>query len=158
MPLIAVVADTHVPDRADRVPDALFAALEDNAVDRILHAGDITEQQVLDRFEEVAPVLAVKGNGDIGLDLPATVVETFEDVTVAMRHRPGTVDLAAFADEHGADIVVHGHTHAATIREEAGVTVVNPGSPTQPRAAEPSYALLRLNGQDTDVSLHRFTP
>lgn len=157
MLLIAAVADTHVPDRADSVPDALLTALDDRGVDRILHAGDVTEQRVLDRFETIAPVLAVKGNGDVGLELPETVVETFAETAVAMRHRPGTVDLDAFATEHDADIVVHGHTHAATVRDEGAYTVLNPGSPTQPRATEPSYGVIRIDGADVAVELERFT-
>ena len=55
--LIGIISDTHGLVR----PQAL-EALKD--VDMILHAGDIGSQDVLGTLNEIAPVVAVRGNND----------------------------------------------------------------------------------------------
>lgn len=59
---LLVVSDTHVPDFAKALPDAVLA--EASRADLVLHAGDVTSAWVLDRFAEAAPVLCALGNGD----------------------------------------------------------------------------------------------
>ena len=54
---IGVISDTHGLVR----PEAL-AALRNS--DRILHAGDVGNPEILDRLDELAPVTAVRGNVD----------------------------------------------------------------------------------------------
>lgn len=155
MRLVAVVADTHVPSRAPAVPEALLQDLERHEPFKILHAGDLTAQSVIESFEFIAPIHAVKGNND-ELDLPHEYAETFDDVTVAMRHKPDLHDLDRFAERHEADIVVHGHTHAATVKDHGDVTVLNPGSPTVPRG-DPSYALISIQGNRFQTELNTVT-
>jgi putative phosphoesterase len=157
MRLIAVVADTHVPGRASAVPGTLLQNLEQHEPDKIFHAGDLTRESVLDDFALIAPTQVVKGNNDTDLGLPKTYAETVDGVRIAMRHRPGPVDLTAFAVQHDADIVVHGHTHASRIDQQDDLTVVNPGSPIVPRSGEPSYALISIQGSQAEVELETFT-
>ncbi len=57
--LLGVISDTHGLAR----PQALDALA---GVDLILHAGDIGNQQVLDTLNQIAPVVAVRGNNDKG--------------------------------------------------------------------------------------------
>ncbi|MGC8844157.1 MAG: YfcE family phosphodiesterase, partial [bacterium] len=59
---IGVISDTHIPTRADRLPEAVFQHFK--GVDLILHAGDIEDIGVLFELEEIAPVKAVIGNMD----------------------------------------------------------------------------------------------
>jgi putative phosphoesterase len=152
MRLIAVVADTHVPGRASAVPPDLLQELEQREPYKIFHAGDLTAEDVIDDLEFVAPVQAVKGNNDTELDLPGEYEETFEETTVAMRHRPDTADLDRFADRLAADIVIHGHTHTASVVRQDGIDIVNPGSPTVPRG-QPSYALISIRGRQSEIEI-----
>ncbi len=74
---IGILADTHVPYRADGIPQPVLGALQ--GVDLILHAGDVDEPWALDTLRELAPVYAVRGNYHLfdassgGASLPETV-------------------------------------------------------------------------------------
>ena len=59
---IGVVADTHSPEFAERLPDPLFDALR--GVDLIVHAGDVNGPETLARLGRIAPVEAVRGDHD----------------------------------------------------------------------------------------------
>lgn len=74
---IGLLADTHIPYRADAIPAAVLDALR--GVDLILHAGDVDEPWALDALRDLAPVYAVRGNYHLfdgssgGASLPETV-------------------------------------------------------------------------------------
>jgi len=55
--LIGVISDTH--GRLDPTVEKVFAG-----VDRIVHAGDVGDEAVLARLRAIAPLTAVRGNGD----------------------------------------------------------------------------------------------
>jgi putative phosphoesterase len=87
MVTLAVVADTHVPDRMRALPAALWPALE--GVDAILHVGDVVVPRVLKELERAAPVYAVGGNRDVFMRLPLDRVLTFEGVRIGLTHGHG---------------------------------------------------------------------
>lgn len=155
MPRIAVVSDTHVPTRASRVPRKLLDALEAWEPDTILHAGDLVVPDVLEPFEAIAEVHAVQGNMD-RFDLLPTYTERFDGVGIAMRHKPrNDTSLQKFGEANDATIVIHGHTHVTRDEELGGVRVLNPGSPTQPRSGDPSYATIRIEEGEPHIVHHR---
>ena len=59
---LGIISDTHMPRAADTLPDKVIKGLE--GVDMILHAGDITEENVLEELGRIAPIKAVAGNMD----------------------------------------------------------------------------------------------
>src|SRR5437764_404172 len=63
---IGLISDTHMPFAGTALWDEVVVAFR--GVDLILHAGDIVHPIVLDRLEEIAPVLAARGNNDTGID------------------------------------------------------------------------------------------
>src|SRR5712692_11777032 len=63
---IGLISDTHMPFGGIALWDEVDAAFQ--GVDLILHAGDIVHPMVLDRLEQIAPVLAARGNNDFGID------------------------------------------------------------------------------------------
>ncbi|MBI4232943.1 MAG: metallophosphoesterase family protein [Chloroflexi bacterium] len=145
---IGLIADTHIPEAGGELPPQVFTAFR--GVDLVLHAGDMHIPQVLDWLEGVAPVLAVKGNGDVGIGvgepwLPRdprvrrVQVLKLEGLTLGMVHdlpMPKEVSwttweqclLGVFGEP--VDVAVCGHTHFPVILRHNGVLLVNPGSPT----------------------------
>ena len=59
---IGLVSDTHIPVAAKTLWPQVYEAMQ--GVDLIMHAGDLMVPEVIDWLEEVAPVMAVQGNGD----------------------------------------------------------------------------------------------
>jgi len=120
--LIGVISDTHGLVR----PEAI-EALE--GVELILHAGDIGNQQVLDTLNEIAPVVAVRGNNDKGewaQSLPDWEVVEIGNVSIYMLHDLKQIDISPTADVF--QVVVSGHSHKPVVEERRGVIYLNPGS------------------------------
>jgi putative phosphoesterase len=135
-----LLADTHIPDGSERSLDDRVLGAAANA-DMILHAGDATGGNLLDRLAELAPVHAVLGNNDVGLAarLPDELTLDLDRVAVALVHDAGPrrgrpARLARrFPD---ADLVVFGHSHQPEdVVPDNGPRLFNPGSPTQRRRA-----------------------
>jgi len=61
---IGLISDTHIPTAAKELWPQVYEAFR--GVDLIMHAGDLMVPEVIDWLEEVAPVMAVWGNGDFG--------------------------------------------------------------------------------------------
>jgi uncharacterized protein len=139
-----LLADTHIPDGSGRALDdrVLRAAA---GADLVLHAGDVTGAELLDRLAELAPVRAVLGNNDTGraAALPEELVLDLDGVTVALLHDSGARKgrPARMARRFpGADLVVFGHSHMPEDLPPdrgsgGGPRLFNPGSPTQRRRA-----------------------
>jgi putative phosphoesterase len=148
-PLAVVIADTHLPRRANALPEDLIPHLE--RADLILHAGDLMEPTLLDELAAYATVRAVRGNLDPPAErLPETAQFEFGGVRVAMIHDSGPKRgrrnrmRLRFPE---ARVVVFGHSHIPWSEDEEGLLLLNPGSPTdRRRQPEHTFALLRVKG------------
>ena len=133
---VVVLSDTHLTATSKRrLPADALAQLAD--ADLILHAGDVTDSSLLRELEVYAPVMAVLGNNDAGIDLPTTRELDADGVRIAMVHDSGARAgrerrmRKRFPD---ADVVVFGHSHIPwNAPGEGGQLLFNPGSPTQRR-------------------------
>jgi putative phosphoesterase len=119
---LGVISDTHGLLR----PEALHAL---RASDMIVHAGDIGSPEVLRGLEELAPLIAVRGNNDRGpwaQDLRLT--ESFElgSASIHVLHDVDELDLDPRAA--GFSVVISGHSHRPRCEERDGVLYFNPGS------------------------------
>ena len=142
---LAVIADTHLPRRARRLPDECLRRLRE--ADAILHAGDFVEASVLERLQALGPpVHAVHGNvdgPDVRAALPDARVDAFGGVRIAMVHDAGPARgrlarmRARFPDAHA---VVFGHSHIPLHEEQDGFAIFNPGSPTD-RRRQPRHTM-----------------
>ena len=127
-------------------------------VDHILHAGDIGYPSIILELEHVAPVTAVLGNTDHGLDFKETEWITLGDRKFMVHHivppfTPGE-ELRAKLDRTGTQVVVFGHTHRRFTQRFDDVTLFNPGYSGKPRhGVDRSVAILELNGGEL---VHRF--
>jgi len=136
---IGLIADTHLFHRAVPLPRIVWDIF--SGVDHIIHAGDITGQDVIPALERLAPVTAVAGNLD-----SAAVRDRYGEKTVVhaggfsigVCHGHGekgsTLDRAVgcFQDAR-VDCIVYGHSHIPYIGYHGGIWIVNPGSPTDKR-------------------------
>lgn len=125
---LGVIADTHGLLRPQ-----VFEVFE--AVDHILHAGDVGSPDILTDLEAIAPVTAVYGNTDHGVvraRLPRVARVRLDGFDIVVTHGdqlgrdvPSEGLHALFPE---ADILIHGHTHIPKLElVDVVVTVMNPG-------------------------------
>ena len=151
--IISVISDTHGLLRPEAVTVLRDAEL-------ILHAGDIHNRQVLQDLEQIAPVIAVRGNHDKGAwaaDLH--LIETIEigGVTIAMVHDIN--DLTVDCETGAVQIVIYGHSHKP-LHETRGKTVfLNPGSAGPKRFKLPiTMAQLTIVGGQATAQIIELVP
>lgn len=152
--LIAAISDTHIPDKARSLPDALIERLR--TVDLILHAGDFTSLSVLNYLKTLAPVEAVSGNVDdvmVKATLPRTRIVTAGSFRIGLIHGDGssgtTLGRASQAFDD-VDCIIFGHSHSPYLRQHGSVLMLNPGSPTDKRREpHPSFGLLHIDDKLT---------
>lgn len=149
---VGLISDTHIPDRAREIPKRVFEVFQD--VEFIVHAGDLVNISVVDRLEQLAPVLAVYGNMDgpkVRGKLPKITSAKTLDWKIGVTHNPGalfgTRKMRRIARENQFDVLVYGHTHNPKTKWERNTLFINPGSPTNPLppfVSKPSLALLKI--------------
>ena len=147
---IGLIADTHIPEACERIPEAVFDAFR--GVDLVMHAGDVYVNRVLDELEKIAPVIAAIGNGDEGLDGHRFKLEAdervreahlleIEGVRIGLAHALPTPDETSQRVFENAmrrhfdgpvDVLVMGHSHCEGVSRYGATLVVNPGSATLP--------------------------
>ena len=147
---IGLISDTHIPVAAPRLWPEIIDALR--GVDLIMHAGDLMVPEVIDWLEELAPVMAVSGNGDytgfqrstppedprlseskvlvVDGGLRIGLVHDFQLPEAPPLRTVGGLMSHYFGGP--VNVIVRGSTHAAEITTVKGVLIVNPGSPTFP--------------------------
>jgi putative phosphoesterase len=121
---IGAISDTH-GFFDPKIPE-LFAG-----VDHILHGGDIGMPWLILELEQIAPVTAVLGNNDVGLDFRETELAEIGGRKFLLHH---IVDPQKPAEpiqrriiREGPDVVVFGHTHKPFNQTIGGTLFFNPG-------------------------------
>jgi uncharacterized protein len=120
--ILGLISDTHGLLRKE----ALHAL---RGSDLILHAGDVGKPEIIDQLEQVAPVVAVRGNIDTApwaVVLPETAVVECASIHIYVLHDVNALDLKPAAT--GFDMVISGHSHKPAQNERDGVLYLNPGS------------------------------
>ena len=135
---LGVISDTHFPEYSGLPWDLIESHF--NGIDTILHAGDITSREVVDRLRLIAPVEAVCGNmdpPDLRLELPEKIILNVNEVKIGLVHGAG-LKIALkdkyhyFFDGSKIDAMVFGHTHLPFNRLIDNILFFNPGSPAKP--------------------------
>jgi putative phosphoesterase len=127
---IGIISDTH--NFLDpRVKDVF------TGVDHILHAGDVGTAWITFELQQIAPVTAVYGNTDYGLDLKGTELAEVGGRKFLVQHivQPAAPDekLRRAISKHRPDMVVYGHTHKALDELVGGTRFFNPGYSGRPK-------------------------
>ncbi|GAB3324286.1 metallophosphoesterase [Haloplanus rallus] len=159
---LAIIGDTHIPDRATGIPDWVRERVE--AADHVVHVGDFEGPAVVEGVRSLADgnLTAVRGNVDPpSVELPSVATVELGGVAFVVTHgtgnRIGYEDrVAAAVRDHGGDVGVAGHTHQHLDTEHDGVRLLNPGSATgADPATETTMLSATVAGGDLDVTLHR---
>ena len=120
--MIGLISDTH-----GLLRDQALEALRGSEL--IIHAGDVGKPEILSALEELAPVIAVKGNIDTGAwasKLPAKALVEAGPTSIYVLHDLQDLDLDPAAA--GIRIIVSGHSHNPSRSEKSGVLYINPGA------------------------------
>jgi len=139
--IIGAISDTH-----GLLRDEAREALVDCSL--ILHAGDIGDPAVLHELEDIAPLVAVRGNTDMSSwsrHLSHNELVEFHGFSFYILHDLMELDLDPQAAQLSA--VISGHTHRPLIEERQGVPFLNPGS-AGPRRGSLPISLARIKVQD----------
>jgi len=155
MTRVGIISDTHGLFHPD-LPEIF------HHVDQIIHAGDIGGVRVLDALEQIAPVIAVRGNYDTEPELEGKLLPDPSGIEVAglktlLTHRMFTMGwndirhLVADNLNKGGDpprLVIFGHAHFPVFEEISGIWFVNPGyAGPDPLEGPESVALIEIQGQ-----------
>ena len=177
---IGLIADTHVPDRAENLHSSVYEIFHD--VDLILHGGDITSKEVLEQLNKIAPTVAVCGNnrGDARIEPPLPkkcMVKISGDIRIAMWHGMETFtervtdavlgragffnfisgrmikrSLEALPD---SDIIFFGHLHWPKIYYTGTRLLINPGRAFSRR--DSSCGILVIRNRIAEVKIFPLT-
>jgi hypothetical protein len=135
--IIGLISDTH-----DNVPmiKRAIERLKEERVKLVLHAGDYISLFTAKPYAGLdVPMIGVFGNNcaeteelkkvyaTVGADLRGYFAEIEEGgLKIALTHGHLKSEMdRAMSGEY--DVVVRGHSHRASIREENGILVINPG-------------------------------
>jgi putative phosphoesterase len=137
---VGVLSDTHNLLRP-RVLELLAGC------DRILHAGDVGELEILRRLERIAPVAAVRGNTDSGqtaAKLPEELTGDLDGLPFGMIHRREDV---ARDWRSRLRLVIFGHSHRPEMEWQGQCLLLNPGACGARRFTLPlTLAILTVTG------------
>ncbi len=151
---IAIMSDSH--GKRGNIEKVLHAV---NECDYFVYLGDGNAD--IDKLESKisSPIVRVRGNCDALSDLPAETVLRVGESDFLITHgnlygvKRSLLALACRARELGCGYALYGHTHAASVEEYQGVTLINPGSMS---GFSPSYAI--AEGDGILFSVKFFTP
>lgn len=131
--MIAVISDSHIPNRAEKIPGKFHEKLE--KAETAVHCGDFESEEKYQELKEKYDIIGVKGNCDF-FDIPASEKFEEKDIEFGVYHGAGInprghhPTLVKTAETLNVEVLFHGHTHQQEIAEASGKILLNPGSCT----------------------------
>jgi hypothetical protein len=134
---LGIISDTH--GHLDAQIHSLF-----DGVDRIIHAGDIGNEDIITELQVIAPVTAVRGNMD-RYGKTATYQEcvacTFDGIRFFIVHNLGTPQVVRKSllhpiQSYSPHVIIFGHTHRPHVERSGQILYFNPGSSSQGRSGK----------------------
>jgi putative phosphoesterase len=128
---LGVIADTHLTQATRDLEELLAGPFQD--VEMILHAGDITELNVLEAFGE-KEIRAVHGNMDspsVRRQLPTRCTFQAGNFRIGLIHGwggPQGIEERIRREFDSVDCIVYGHTHSPSQIKREGILFFNPGA------------------------------
>ncbi|MCL2865198.1 MAG: metallophosphoesterase [Lachnospiraceae bacterium] len=155
---ILIVSDTH---GSHSTLEKALAQI--GMIDMFIHMGDVDERE--DCLEHTVDCEShiIAGNGDFFSKLPREkeFLIGSKKVFITHGHIYGvSVNLEELHEEglrREADIVMFGHTHAPFLEMDAQITLLNPGSISQPRQAGHQCSFMVMHvGENEDIKYQTF--
>ena len=148
MTKVGLISDTHGLLR----PEAKLALA---GCSQIIHGGDVGDPFILRELEEIAPVVAVRGNIDYGCwadELPETILMEIEGVKLGVIHNLALLDSQSALSQ--AKVIIYGHSHKPVIEQRNGALYVNPGSAGPRRFSLPvTLGILTIEGPEVSAKI-----
>lgn len=151
---ILVISDTH-----GNYPLAFKACNQAEPFAALIHLGDGGVDAALLEDALGIKVVHVTGNCDCGSASPRELLWEYEGKKLLLVHgdaygvKNGLGRLEKRASEVGADAVLFGHTHRATVTTLSGILAVNPGTLMR-TSQHTTFATLEINSQCITAELH----
>ncbi|MEA3489314.1 MAG: metallophosphoesterase family protein [Candidatus Omnitrophota bacterium] len=151
---IGVIADTHIPVSAARLPQKVYDYFKD--CDLIIHAGDVVEMSVIEELSKLAETKAVQGNMDspeLKRRFPEKMVIDAGGKTIGVIHGRGpsfrVKRMVGASFSKKPDIIIFGHSHSPVNEKINGTLFFNPGTPTDRVFARyRSFGIIEVDGDD----------
>ena len=151
MKRILVISDTHVPERAQKLPPQFVNQIRSEEI--IVHAGDFTNLEVLQELQKLGKVYAVWGNMDEGRVkkvLPEKEILEIEGKKIGIYHGSGAPDnlekKVYDKFDQNLDVIVFGHSHTPYNQKLENCLMFNPGSLSgNKNTGLPSYGILNID-------------
>lgn len=158
---IGVVSDTH--DNLDNV-DQIIEIFNRAAVERVVHAGDITQPRTLHRLGGLqAPLFGVWGNNDLEREaLERTAASRgfcFADPPMRIHWAGRRIVVVHDQTEHdpavlhSGDALLLGHDHVRRIERRNGTLLLNPGECAGQLRGHNAVAILDLETLKPEIVL-----
>jgi len=159
---VLLLADTHLPTRAQVLPEEVWRTVDE--ADVVVHAGDWVAPTLLDELDARSRrLVAVYGNNDgdeLRSRLPEVARARIGTLRFGVVHETGPAtgrEQRCDALYGDLDVLVFGHSHIPwDTTTAAGLRLLNPGSPTD-RRRQPHGTFLTAvaaGGALHDVTLH----
>ena len=141
----------------------MLIATEKTKPDAIVHLGDhINDAKSLkQRFPDI-PFYMVIGNMDFGAPGDVELFLTIDGVNILVTHghiygvKEGFDRLVERAQGVGADVVLYGHTHQLSLREEQGRTFLCPGQMQHHFSVVPaSFGIVNIENGSFQCSIEK---
>ena len=153
---LGIISDTHVTNKDEMsLFENLFNQLKEIFlnVDEIIHAGDVCEESLLEYLKKIAPVRCVKGESDKITGLEEFIKFPVNKYNIGVIHKKPE-NLEDFFKKNNIHILVFGHTHQPLIKGTPyNALLVNPGSPTKPKAPLPKRGFEKPIARPTVITL-----
>ena len=151
---VLVISDTH-----GNFPLAFKSCNEAEPFNALIHLGDGNDDVALLKDTLEVDVIHVAGNCDLGSAAPREILWECEGKKLLLVHgdaygvKSGLGMLEQRVREIGADAILFGHTHSATVTALSGVLAVNPGTLTR-SSQHTTYAILEITPHGITAVLH----
>ncbi|MFW9971193.1 MAG: metallophosphoesterase family protein [Candidatus Odinarchaeota archaeon] len=154
---LGIISDTHITsdygnDKISKLLSQIKEAFK--GVDEIIHVGDVCENFFLDEIKKIAPTRCVKGNLDKINNLESFIKFSIGRYNIGVIHSLPE-KLEDFAKKHNLRILIFGHTHQPLIKGTGfNLLLLNPGSPTQPKAHQEQPGFMKPTARPTVITLN----
>lgn len=171
---IVFVSDTHTTSRSPDLHPSLIPAIHKIQPDVIFHAGDICLPNTIHTLEDIAPVIAVRGNRDITQfsHLPEACVIHLHSLKLLLTHGHAPFKHYILDKFHylyqgfrfaryydylnsfcaDAQYYLFGHTHVAFQHQVGTKHYINPGAACFPSLHDPYPSFVSLTVSESGLA------